>query len=106
MNKKTTGNQLDNDISSATDNGKNAQEKRFILTHRNESPTELALQAARYPDFDMPFVINQIEGWQTARKKLPTWAAIDDIIYPPHLSLEQCSSEQTARYKALSLIHI
>lgn len=62
MNKKTTGNQLDNDISSATDNGKNAQEKRFILTHRNESPTELALQAARYPDFDMPFVINQIEG--------------------------------------------
>lgn len=100
MNKKTTGNQLDNDISSATDKGKNAQEKRFILTHRNESPTELALQAARYPDFDMPFVINQIEGWQTARKKLPTWAAIDDIIYPPHLSLEQCSSEQTARYKA------
>lgn len=43
--------------------------------------------------------MDQIRGWQTARTKLPSWADCDDIIYPPHISMEQCSSEQTAIYK-------
>ena len=60
----------------------------------------LALQSHRYPDIDMPFLLDQLAGWQTARTKLPLWAANEDIIYPPHLSMEQCSSEQTAEYKA------
>ena len=60
----------------------------------------LALQAHRYPDVDMHFLINQLEGWRTARTKLPLWAGNKDIIYPPHLSMEQCSSQQTAEYKA------
>ena len=60
----------------------------------------LALQSHRYPDIDMPYLLNQLTGWQTARTKLPSWAAKEDIIYPPHLSMEQCSSEQTAEYKA------
>ena len=60
----------------------------------------LALQSHRHPDIDMPFLLDQLVGWQTARTKLPSWAANEDIIYPPHLSMEQCSSEQTAEYKA------
>lgn len=60
----------------------------------------LALQSHRYPDIDMPFLLDQLAGWQTARTKLPSWAANEDILYPPHLSMEQCSSEQTAEYKA------
>ena len=60
----------------------------------------LALQSHRYPDIDMPYLLNQLTGWQTARTKLPSWAANEDIIYPPHLSMEQCSSEHTAEYKA------
>ena len=59
----------------------------------------LALQAHSYPDIDMPFLLNQLTGWLKARTKLPSWAAQEDIIYPPHLSMEQCSSEQTALYK-------
>ncbi|EEX18807.1 class I SAM-dependent methyltransferase [Prevotella veroralis] len=59
----------------------------------------LALQAHNYPDIDMPFLLNQLTGWLKARTKLPSWAAQEDIIYPPHLSMEQCSSEQTALYK-------
>ena len=43
--------------------------------------------------------LQQIEGWQTARRKLPSWAERDGILYPPRLPMEQCSSEQTARYK-------
>ena len=60
----------------------------------------LALQAHNYPDIDMPFLLNQLTGWLKARTKLPSWAAQEDIIYPPSLSMEQCSSEQTALYKA------
>ena len=60
----------------------------------------LALQAHNYPDIDMPFLLNQLTGWLKAHTKLPSWAAQEDIIYPPHLSMEQCSSEQTALYKA------
>lgn len=60
----------------------------------------LALQSRRYPDIDMPFLLDQLAGWQTARTKLPSWAANEEVIYPPHLSMEQCSSELTAEYKA------
>ena len=71
----------------------------FILQHRLSNPRDLALQARRYPDVDMPYALNQIQGWQTARLKLPSWAACDGVVYPPHLNMEQCSSEPTARYK-------
>ena len=47
----------------------------------------------------MPYALNQIQGWQTARQKLPSWASCDGVVYPPHLNMEQCSSEPTARYK-------
>ena len=73
----------------------------FILQHRLSNPRDLALQARRYPDVDMPYALNQIQGWQTARQKLPSWAACDGVVYPPHLNMEQCSSEPTARYKQL-----
>ena len=72
----------------------------FIRKHREDDVRQLALQGGRYPDVDMAFALQQIAGWQMARKKIPSWAAIDGIVYPPHLSMEQCSSEQTARYKA------
>ena len=72
----------------------------FIRNHREDNVRELALQAARYPDIDMPFALQQIQGWQTAKSKIPSWAAVEGIVYPPHLNMEQCSSEQTARYKA------
>lgn len=74
--------------------------EEFIREHRNDDVRQLALQAARYPDIDMQQTLQQIAGWQTARTKLPEWAATDGIVYPPRLSMEQCSSEATAKYKA------
>ncbi len=71
----------------------------FIHEHRTEDVRQLALQASRSADINLSFALDQIAGWQTARTKLPSWAATDRIIYPPHLSMEQCSSELTARYK-------
>ena len=71
----------------------------FIQEYREKDTRQLALQSARFPDVDMLYALDQIKGWQTARRKLPTWAACDGIVYPPHLSMEQCSSEPTAQYK-------
>ena len=72
----------------------------FIALHRNDDVRTLALQAGRYPTVDMREAVTQIEGWQQAREKLPTWAAVEGIVYPPKISMEQCSSEKTAKYKA------
>lgn len=72
----------------------------FIRTHASADVRELALRGTKNPTVDLTFALDQIAGRQTARRKLPSWAAVDGVVYPPHLSMEQCSSEQTARYKA------
>ena len=72
----------------------------FIRQHQDEDVRQLAFLGSKYPDVDMPFALDQIRGRQMARVKLPRWANIDGIIYPPHISMEQCSSEVTAMYKA------
>ena len=74
--------------------------QEFIRTHVNEDVRALALQAAKYPDVDMSAAVQQIAGYQIASRKIPSWASVEQIRYPRHLSMEQCSSEQTARYKA------
>ncbi len=71
----------------------------FIREYRERDIRQLALQANRFPDVDIPYALDQIQGWQIARRKLPKWAACDGVIFPPHLSMEQCSSEPTAQYK-------
>lgn len=73
---------------------------QFVKEHRNDDVKALLLQASRYPDVDMRSAVQQIEGWQHAVAKLPEWAATEGILYPPRLSMEQCSSEPTALYKA------
>lgn len=78
---------------------KNEATIQFVLDHREEDVRTLALRGSRDKDVDLPWALDQIQGWQTARHKLPSWAAIDGIVYPPHLSMEQCSSEATAIYK-------
>ena len=72
----------------------------FIRLHADDDVRQLALRAPRDGSVDVPFALNQIAGRQTARRKLPSWAAVEGILFPPHLNMEQCSSEQTARYKA------
>lgn len=75
--------------------------EEFILEHRTADVRQLALQGPRHGGVDMARALRQIAGWQAARRKLPTWAACEGIEYPPHLNMEQCSSEPAARYKAL-----
>ncbi len=72
----------------------------YIRQHADEDVRQLALRGHKCLDVDLQYALEQIAGRQKARTKLPSWAAIDGIVYPPHLSMEQCSSEATARYKA------
>lgn len=72
----------------------------FICQHRHDDIRQLALQGRKYPEVDMTYALEQIAGRQKAQTKLPTWAALDGILYPAHISMEQCSSETTAKYKA------
>ena len=72
----------------------------FIREHAGDDVRQLALQAARYPEVNMRVAVTQIEGRRLATAKLPAWAAVEGLMYPVRLSLEQCSSEATAHYKA------
>ena len=74
--------------------------KAFISLHRSDDVHALALSGRKNALVDMNVAIEQIAGWQIAVRKIPSWSKIDDIRYPRRLSMEQCSSEQTARYKA------
>ena len=85
----------------------------FVCKHANDDVRKLALSAKRTEFLDLSFALDQIAGRQKARTKLPSWYALADkiigegktldeahfLVFPPHISMEQCSSEQTAKYK-------
>lgn len=74
--------------------------KSFIREHEQDDVHELALHAKQYPDIDIQSAILQISGRKMAAEKIPSWYINESVLYPKHISMEQCSSEYTARYKA------
>lgn len=73
--------------------------EEYIQDHLHDNVRSLALQKA--PEgIDSKWCLTQIEGWQRAKEKLPRWAKTKGIWYPPALSMQQCSGQQTASYKA------
>ena len=73
--------------------------EQFIREHRTDDVRKLAL-ASHPQGIDIQYALTQISGWQAARIKIPLWADTNGIIYPKHLSLEQCTSQYIAQYKA------
>lgn len=74
--------------------------EEYIEQNRDKDVRQLALQ--KMPEgVDARWVLRQIEGYQLALKKLPRWAEVSGMHYPPRLSMEQCSSEATAQYKSV-----
>ncbi|MBP5797719.1 MAG: SAM-dependent methyltransferase [Bacteroidales bacterium] len=74
--------------------------KQFIKDHLFDDVRELALKYHDNAKVDMALALRQIEARQLLQKKVPSWSANDELLFPPHLSIEQCSSEATAQYKA------
>ena len=78
----------------------NEATRQYIRQHLDDDIRQLALRGTKDPEVDLAFALQQIDGHKRAKEKLPSWAVIEGLVYPPHLSMEQCSSERTARYKA------
>lgn len=77
----------------------NESTRKYISEHLNDDVNKLAL--SKFPEnIDKQLVVRQIQARQLLKKKLPSWAENDDLLFPRRLSLEQCSSESTANYKS------
>ena len=74
--------------------------KEFINKHLDENIHQLALQSSRFPLVDISMAIRQINGKQKIKSKVPLFYNNDEVLYPIQLSLEQSSSESTAKYKS------
>lgn len=75
------------------------KQKQFIHDHASDDINKLLLGANKYPDMDIPFLVEQIASRKQIREKLPSWYENEDLLFPAKIAAEQCSSEQTARYK-------
>ena len=73
---------------------------QYISAHASDDVSTLALHPSKDPQVDMAAALQQIAGRQKAKEKLPEWYATEGILYPKKVSMEQCSSSQTAEYKA------
>ena len=72
----------------------------FILQHEADDPVRLLLSREKYPGIDLDLAVTTLEVRKKLRSKVPEWYAVPSLIYPSRLSGEQCSSAETARYKA------
>jgi 16S rRNA G966 N2-methylase RsmD len=78
----------------------NESTRQFIAAHSEDDVARLALHPSKDPQVDMAVALQQIAGRQKAKEKLPEWYATEGVLYPKKVSMEQCSSSQTAEYKA------
>ena len=80
----------------------NQATREFIQSHRFDDVQQLALQSKSCSDSEIDWqeAFTQISGRQSIEHKIPSWHNLDEIMYPLRISLEQCSSEITAQYKA------
>ncbi len=72
----------------------------FVEQNSDADPHEAALRAAGGKAMDHAYAARQITGARIARRKLPLLAGTKGIVYPARLSMEQCSSQLTAEFKA------
>ena len=74
--------------------------KQFVQDHQSEDPAQLLFAYSGKTDFDLKAAVQQIQSRQKAKHKLPSWTANEEILFPVSISLEQASSEETARFKS------
>ena len=72
----------------------------YISTNLNADVNQIALAKSPFEDITAAELATQITAKKKSEKKLPTWFNTQGIYYPPVLSIEQTSSEITAKYKS------
>ncbi|MEO1050211.1 MAG: class I SAM-dependent methyltransferase [Bacteroidota bacterium] len=74
--------------------------QQFISKHENADTSGLLLKHKHIAGVPMPVIVDQIVSKKKAKSKLPEWYRTQGLVFPPPLSLEQCSSEIAAKYKS------
>ena len=83
--------------------------EEFIVENAEADTSRLLLSNKEWPRpedsrlLDIPvkyLAINTIDARKKLRRKVPEWYSRTDLVYPSTLCAEQCSSSDTARYKA------
>lgn len=73
--------------------------QHFIHEHQHDDTSKLLLKHKIIAGVPTPIVVNQIIGRTKAKEKLPTYYNTKNIVFPPAVNIEQCSSETTAQFK-------
>ncbi len=68
--------------------------------HLSEDPAQLLLKYAGKTDFDLKLAVQQVSARQKAKSKIPSWTGNPALLFPKTLSMEQASSEETAKFKS------
>lgn len=76
-----------------------AEFRQFVQDHLTEDPALLLFKYQGKVTFDLKMAVQQISARQRAAKKLPAWSENPNLLFPASISLEQSSSEETARFK-------
>lgn len=77
----------------------NKKTLQYIFIHQDDDANKLVLKKRTDIEIDYDFAFKQIAGRQRVKSKLPSFYHNKELIYPPQLNIEQCSSESTALYK-------
>ncbi len=78
----------------------NSQLQQFIIAHEYDDEKALVLKHKTIHGIPSSVIADQIVGRRKAKIKIPTFVTTSNIIYPPGINLEQCSSEATAIFKS------
>lgn len=78
----------------------NREVQTYINSNLLTNVNKIALTKSPFINVSAAELAEQIAAKKKAQHKLPTWFATAGIYYPVMLSVEQCSSEPTAAYKA------
>ncbi|TKC06126.1 THUMP-like domain-containing protein [Pedobacter frigoris] len=74
--------------------------QEYIVANLRADVHRIAMGKSRFSGISSRELAEQIAAKKKSEKKLPTWYQTELVYYPPLLSIEQCSSETTAAYKA------
>ncbi len=76
------------------------EERQLIKENRGKNPHDIALRLRKSDVVRPSFVAEQVDGWNRLSVKVPSWAEQDGLYFPFAVSLQQCSSESVARWRA------
>ncbi len=74
--------------------------QEFIKAHEHDDEQALLLKSKLIHGLPTRLIVEQIASRRKAKAKLPEFYKTGNLLYPPTINIEQCSSEATALYKS------